>query len=459
MQGITKQKVVKSAILEFAKKQGDARGDGWQNNLTGMNITGIDKTASTRYSAGLLLSRQEIEEIYECEGLASSIIDNYVREMHREGFTITADKDDYLKDELKRLKFSKKSREGVTWSFVHGGGLMVFILADGSQKLEEPLNKKNITSLDAIQVFDRYEATVAEWDTDPESPTLNEAKIFQISTTQGTSFRVHASRTSRIDGGLLPNRRRHINHGWGQSLIQKIHTQLKQLGGALQGVENIIDDFITGVLKIKNLADLLQADTEGENLVQKRIQLLDTGKHIINTMIIDVEEEYAKNASAVGGLDNLLDKFILMVAAVSGEPVSVFTGQAPSGLNSTGDSEIRMWYDRVKYEQTNRIDPTLSRILELLMLVKGSPFGGSIDNGVVVEFTPLWQPTDKELAETEKIRSETSLNYINSQQLLPDEGRKDLDTRTVYEIDPNATIEPEDDDTNTGNTGNAGEDK
>lgn len=440
MQEITTSETGKSPLTKFGKLFNK---DTWTNIFTGMGILGQDKTASTTYSGGPLLTRIELDNLYTCEGMAATIVDTYVKDMHRGGFKITGDEDDYLKDELKKLKYSTVSPEGITWSYVYGGGLFVFGLADGSNDLSEPLNENSIQSFDFVKVFDRYEASVAEWDLNPESPNSNEPKMYQISTTTGISFRVHASRTARLNGGLLPNRFRRANQGWGQSLIQKIHTQLKQLGAAFKGTENIIDDFITATLKVKDLADLLQADDEGENLVQKRMQLLDLTKHIINTVLIDTEEEYEKKASSVSGLPQLLDKFILSLSSVSNQPVSVMMGQSPSGLNATGDNDIRSWYDTVNYEQNTRIEPPLMRILELLMMVKGSPFGGKIDKTVEIEFTPLWQPTEKEKAETEKVKAETAQIYnVAIGAIVTEEVRNDLDVRDVYELDAAATIVP-----------------
>ena len=428
--------------------------DTWQNLTTGMGVLGHDKTMGTSYKKEYNLTGTELDEIYEGEGMGSNIPDCYVRDMTRAGYTITNDREDYLKDSLKMLKHHHESVEALTWHYAKGGALFVYIIADGSDSLEEPLNENNIQAIEGIRVFERYEVSVKEWDRDVENSSAGTPTVYWVNSFNMGSFPVHHSRTFRFNGLLVPRRRMRANQGWGTSIIQKVYTQLRQYGSTMKNVESIVEDFIISILKIKDLADILQADDEDENLVQKRMQLLDLTKHIINTVLIDSEEDFDKRASSVAGLDKIIDKFILALSAVTGIPVVVLMGQSPAGLQATGDSDIRLWYDRVAYEQMNHYQPAIQKTINLLMMVNGSPFKGTIDNTVDIEFTALWQPTEKEKAETEKLRSEYAVNYNGMGGVTADEVREDLDKRDIYELNEKVSkipiIEPNNNNNNEG---------
>ena len=53
-------------------------------------------------------------------------------------------------------------------------------------------------------------------------------------------------------------------------------------------------------------------------------------------------------------------------------------GQAPAGLNATGDSEIRWFYDRVAARQRRELQPALKRLVKLLFLSKRGPTKGKL---------------------------------------------------------------------------------
>src|SRR4029077_19739346 len=88
-------------------------------------------------------------------------------------------------------------------------------------------------------------------------------------------------------------------------------------------------------------------------------------------------------------------------------PVTLLYGRSPAGMNATGESDIRGWYDSVSDAQHDTLKPRLTRLITLLFLAKDGPTQGRVPDRWCLEFNPLWQPTDKELADTKKIKADT----------------------------------------------------
>jgi phage-related protein (TIGR01555 family) len=425
--------------------------DSFQNIITGMGIKNIDKTASDCFKFSKPLTQQEITDIYIADGFGAKIIDRPVIDMTRKGYVIENDKDDYILKKQKELKVGKVTFEGLTWDRLYGGALFVFGLGDGSLSLKEPLNEDSIQSFDFIQIYDRFDATISEFyinANDPEEMLkLGQAKIYHVRTAEGASFEVHESRTFKMDGLLIPNLFRKSVNYWGLSWIQRVYTQLIQLGASYSHINSIMADFIIGVLSIKDLADTLQAEDDGgDNIIMKRMNQIDMTKSNISTVMMDSEETFTKVASAVNGLDKLSNVFIAAAAAVSYQPLSIFMGTPPQGMDATGDNEIRMWYDYVTHLQDTKYLPVLEAINKFIMLDKSSPFNGKVDEDVNIVFNPLWLPTEQEQAETEKLYSEAGNNNIVAGAITSDELRETLRKRKAYELSNNANLPKPDDD-------------
>jgi hypothetical protein len=100
-------------------------------------------------------------------------------------------------------------------------------------------------------------------------------------------------------------------------------------------------------------------------------------------------------------------------------PVIVLLRQSPSGLNATGDADIRLWYDQVREYQTDVLRDPISRFYELVFAAQD--FAGARPDAWEVKFDRLWQMTDVEQAALEKSVAERDKIYIDAGVILPEE--------------------------------------
>lgn len=384
------------------------REDGWFNLFTQLGGR-KDRQQATTYKWGRKLGQQELEAIYESNGMGRRIVDLPAVEMTRRWIEINGDSDGKLLKYLEERCAKHKIRDTLRWARLYGGALCVMGIDDG-QDFEQPLNENAVRTLKFLEVYDRHQVTWSDLDLydDPSEAKFGQPQWYTIQPYgMAAQFRVHESRVLRIDGADLPTSMRLANNGWGDSELQSVYEELRNLGSVSNGSASIIDDFIQTVLSVEGLSNMIAAGHE--DLVKKRIELIDMSRSVLNTIILDSQEQYAKQASSVAGLADLWDRFAGLLAAVTGIPQTKLFGRSPAGLNATGENDVRNWYDDLEGEQEDKLLPVLDRLVTVATLAQDCPVQPS--DALAVRFVPLWQMDEEQTATVRKVVAEADKIY------------------------------------------------
>jgi phage-related protein (TIGR01555 family) len=400
-----------------------ARADDWENALSGYGIKGVDSRKSSTYVQSPILDEALLTDIYRGEGFGRRIVELPAQEMMRRGFKIKGDEDRKVAGVFESRGIHQRVEDMIVWSRLFGGGLGVMGLVDGGD-LKVPLNEKAIKKLDFLHVFDRYRVTWTSADlySNPQHSKFGQPQFYRVSPVNGGQpFLVHETRTLRLDGVRVPDRSRLENQGWGDAVLQSAYEQIRAVCETYGATELIMKDFITGVFKMKNLAAQLQAGNKG--FLKERVESMDLTKHILNTMVVDADyEDYEKKASSVSGIPDIIDRFAMALSAVTGIPQTLLMGRSPAGMNATGESDIRGWYDQVAKDQKSLLNPIYERLIYLTFLSKEC--GGKEPEDWSIEWLPLWEPTEKEKAETRKTEADEMNIYYEIGAMDPREVRE-----------------------------------
>jgi phage-related protein (TIGR01555 family) len=203
-----------------------------------------------------------------------------------------------------------------------------------------------------------------------------------------------------------------LNQGWGASVLQRCWEKLRQVGNIYDNIESITEDFVTTTVTMKNLMELIAA--KKESVVRRRLALMDMSRSTMNTVLLDEMETFSKTASTVTGLPEVLDRYLQALSSVSGMPVRLLIGAQTGGLNNNGDGETRDWYDSVAAEQIKKYKPVLEKLVRYIFLSKKGYFKGVEPKEWFIEFTPLYQQSEKENAEVYKINADADCAYVSA---------------------------------------------
>lgn len=393
--------------------------DGWQNLLTRMGTRG-DPKSHTHMGAPVRLMEQELNFIYRSAGIGRRVVDIPAQEMVRQWVDIEGDAEGLILGEFARLRLKSECLRVLRWSRLHGGAVMVLIVQDGGT-LADPLFENAIDHVVSVRVYDRWQAIPEKTsvDLDPASVSFGQPMHYQITPVQGQPFNVHRSRLIVVDGEDIPERERLRNQGWGDSVLQPIYDELRQYADGFHASTAIMRDFITNILTMEGLGTMIAAGQE--DLIHKRLEILDMSRSVLNTLLLDAGEQFHRQASSVAGLPDLLDRIMLAMCAATGIPATKLFGRSPAGLNATGDSDIRNFYDDMRAEQEDKLRPVLERIMHLVAISKRGPFRGRPPADLRLEFLPLWQMSETQDAEWRNKMAQTDALYIANGVLDPSE--------------------------------------
>ena len=410
-----------SELYKETKTQEKNRADSWANIITGLGYLSTDKKQNTKFVASNILQRETLLNIFRADGLGKKIVSIPADDMVREWIDIEGDPGGLVDKYMQDLQVKKAIKEALTWSRLFGGAVIVLGVNDGKD-LSEPVVEDQIQDVESLVVFDRHDVQWTSDDlySDPEKPKFGLPEIYHI-TNQTTSSKlvVHESRIIRFDGELLPTMERMHNQSWGDSVLQSIYDRLNGVGEGIIGIDNILTDFTVGTLKIANLQQML-AQKNGTELVRARMQAIDMVKHIMNTIVMDKNEEYERlSVSASSGLSDLISISIDVLCGVSGIPRVKLIGDQTKGLGSEAAGNIRLYYDEIASKQEDVLLQPIKKIAKYIFLSKNGPFKGVEPESWGVVFNPLWQPTEKEDEEVRKLVADRDNIYL--QMGLPPE--------------------------------------
>jgi hypothetical protein len=209
------------------------------------------------------------------------------------------------------------------------------------------------------------------------------------------------------------------------SSLQSIYESIRDLGAVNQTTLNILMEFIISRVRIKDLKKILSMEG-GEAAVAKRLQVMNASKSVINAVVMDSEDEMARDYSTVAGLPELIDRFMLNLSGATGIPVTRLFGRSPAGLNATGENDLRNYYDLVEATQRNRLAPALRRLIDLVCAWKG------VKKVPEFTFNSLYQLSEEEKSkigktdmETRQIEATMNNTYVQMGALDADEVRHD----------------------------------
>ncbi|MFT9498033.1 DUF1073 domain-containing protein [Anaerosolibacter sp.] len=419
------------------------RSDGYMNLVTGFGQKNRDPMANWSFNMGDLLSEQALSNLYMGNRLAKKIVDLPADEAVKNWIDIKkidTDIVEMVQKELNRLNAEHVLGDGLRWSRLFGGSAIFIVAQDGGLP-EDPLDIRSLETVEQIRVYDKteifYEDTML-YD-DPHDLKYGQPEHYTIQPVGGMPFKVHESRLLLMKGEPLPARYRAIYQDWGMPILQGITEELQNCSISYSSAALVLQRFSQAIYKMPDLSALLETEG-GEKQAMDRLHLIDMARTILNTILIDSEEEFELKNITITGIKDLLDQFGILISSISNIPYTLLFGRSPAGMNSTGESDLENYYNMVRQIQKRLLSEPLIKLIKLIFLSQSGPTKGKEPDNWSLEFNPLWLPSDEEKAKTDKmaaekdkVEAETAKIYVDIGALDPSEVRTGLEDK--YYID------------------------
>ena len=347
-------------------------------------------------------NRVQLEQCYRSSWLAGAAVDAYAEDMTREGVEFTGslkpEQIEALDTEFARLQIMAKVCDMVKWGRLYGGAIAV-LLIDGqdvsSQLRLDTIGKdqfKGVLILDRWQIQPTLNDTVKEYGPDLGKPVYYDV----LSSAPALSgARVHYSRVLRHDGVELPYWQKISENGWGQSVLERLWDRLIPFDSVTSGAAQLVYKAHLRTYKVKGLRELIALGGKAFEGLIKQIDMIRQYQNNEGLTLMDAEDEFEAHQYSFGGLSDMMLQFGQQISGATGIPLVRLFGQSPAGLNSTGESDIRNYYDNVKKDQSQHLGPGMARIVQVAYR---SLFGTAPDAGFGYKWSPLWQMSDDQKA-------------------------------------------------------------
>ena len=393
--------------------------DSFTNFAARIGVQTENLSAGGSYLRGFLTRNwQLLSAMYRSSWIVGQAVDVVAEDMTRAGISIQSeqspDKISKIDEALERLFIWQKLNELIKWSRLYGGAIAV-ILIEG-QKLDTPLRIETVGKgqFKGLQVLDR-------WLLQPDinnliselGPDYGKPAFYTVGAdTSGIESQIiHHSRLIRMDGIELPYWERRYENFWGMSVIERLFDRLVAFDSTTQGAAQLVYKAHLRTYSVDGLRDVIAAGGAPYEGLLKQIDLIRLYQSIEGMTLMDASDKFEAHSYSFSGLSDVLLQFGQQLSGALQIPLVRLFGQSPAGLNSTGDADIRNYYDTINSQQESRLKRPLWFILDL---ISRSENDEELPNDFSFQFNPLWQMSDLEKATMANAHTNTILTAVES---------------------------------------------
>lgn len=346
-------------------------------------------------------NRQLLEWMYRGSWLAGVAIDCVAEDMTRAGIDfvsqISPQEAHEIESEMTALNIWPSLAKAIKWGRLYGGGLAVHMI-DG-QDFKTPLRVETIgpDQYRGLLVLDRWmvQPELSEL-VDELGPDLGKPKYYTV-LANSPALRntvIHYSRIAiRHIGIELPYQQALTENLWGESVLERIHDRMIAYDSASTGAAQLVYKAYLRTFKVEGLRDIVAAGGAPMQGLLAYVENLRRYQTIEGLSLIDKEDEMEfQHSGAFSGLSDALMQFAQQLSGALQVPLTRLLGQSPAGLNSTGESDTRNYYDGISQRQTAEMHTGVTTTLRCVAQSKQI----DLDDDFKVAFTSLWQMKPEE---------------------------------------------------------------
>ena len=391
--------------------------DNFKNLVSGLG-TERDKQAAGDYTV-VPYSDDHWSAIYRTSWMGRKVVDIPAKDATRKWREWQADADQIEKIEAEeaRLFLPQKVKLALQMSRLFGGAGIYFSIANDDPELPLEPNSVKQGGLSFATVLSKDILVPGDIDMDPLSENYGKPQYYEVSSENEGTVQIHPSRLAIFVGHeiLSPIESAAVKQGWGDSVLQSAYEAVRNADSTASNIASLVYEAKVDVLSIPDLMEIM-ANPRSRELLTERVQLSAQLKGNNGMLIIDGDEEYNQKVFTFSGLPDISYQALQAVSGAADIPITRFLGQSPAGLSSTGESDLKNYYDAVNSMQTLMMTPVLRELDESLIR---SALGDRPEE-VAYEWSSLWQMSDEQKSKISKETAEMIKALVES-GLFPEE--------------------------------------
>ena len=335
---------------------------------------------------------------------------------------------------LRRLEAKHSIRRELTdairWARLYGGSLALMVLRGEENRLSEPIDMdlllpgcfRGLLVLDRAQGIEPSE----ELEEDLDDPDFGLPRYYPVELDDLGTVRLHHSRVLRFTGRELPRAEARRESWWGAGEMEHIMEELQKRSAASANIAQLIFQANITTLKISDFGDALAMGTEAQKQqIRNAVMEENRFRTSFGLQILSAGDTLENHPYSFGGLSEIYEQFMLDMAGAAEIPAAKLFGRAPAGLNATGESDLKNYYESISQLQERLLRPALEKLLPVLALSAW----GTLPADMAFVFNPIAAESPAETAELAEKLSAPVIEAFRAGLLTREEARAELRIR------------------------------
>lgn len=342
-----------------------------------------------------------LNSLYRDNWVVQNVVGLMVDDMLREWYKLKGNVTPEMQDALDRVERQTRTRarinEGMRWGRLYGGAAGL-ILIKGQEDLSKPLDLDMVFpgSFQGLYILDRWQGVTPNMevvfeggDPVPKSYSITDARGYTVTN-------VHHSRLIRFTGRDLPFLEKVAEMYWGESEVEALYKDVMAHDNVSANMAALTFQANINTMEVKGLEQLFSI---GSSQAQRRFWQVMQAQSVLRsnfgTQLVEEGTKLTNTQYTFTGLQEVYESMCLNLCGASHYPMTKLFGRSPAGMNATGESDLKNYYDYVDSQREAKLRPALQKLLPVLAMSAW----GFVPDDLDFAFPPLWTPTATETAE------------------------------------------------------------
>lgn len=361
-----------------AARKGNAR-DGYSNPAAGLGAASLLQSSGHFLPPEMNYDLRDLTNIYRGNWLAKKIIDMPAEDMTRNWYSISTSMPVEHVQKIKDLEAKNSIKMEITnairWARLYGGSLAVMITEPTpDEDLSMPLYPEEVGpgEFHGLLVLDRTQGITPseELVNDLSDPDFGLPEYYSVpirSDKPGEVSLIHHSRVLRFVGRELPNLETQREQYWGASELEHIMDEmLKRENTSANIAELVFQANVTTLKSAEIMAMLSMGTTEVKESIMRALETENQMRTSFGVQLLGEGDDMQNLSYNFSGLSEIYEQFMMDMAGAAEIPATKLFGRSPDGMNATGESDMRNYYDMIHSLQERMLRPALEKLLPVM---------------------------------------------------------------------------------------------
>ena len=380
--------------------------DGYVNSLAYLGEASPLQDASDYERHPISRQYELLTVLYRENWIAARIVDMPCEDMTRAWYSISSEIEQEKLDELAKLEakhnVKKEITDAIRWGRLYGGAAAVMVIKGQEDMLDQPLDYDMIVpgSFRGLIVVDKSRGIYPSLDLeeDMDDPEFGYPKWYDVTLDEetGVTMRIHHSRILIFRGRMLPIDEEIAEDYWGAPELEHVYEELQKRNATSANIAQLVFQANVAALKMSDYGEVLGMGTQRQrDQVYKTIQEMNRLRTSFGLALMSQEDSYEQHPYSFTGVAEVYETFMMDMAGAAEIPATKLFGRAPQGMNATGESDMKNYYESIAQLQERQLRPALEKLLPVMCM----SLWGAVPNDMEIVFEPLGTTTPSERAD------------------------------------------------------------